>query len=79
MVQDLFAPPYGYSWQPAADPTGNGLQSSELVHRAEDGTITRSRFFSQVLNTAGLRFVDLSSGESSGAFFRDANGKLVIA
>lgn len=79
-VQSLNAPPFGYSWQPADDPTGNGLQSKELVHRDESSVIRRSRFFEQVLNTSGLRFVDLGDpSDASNVYFRDSNGKIVIS
>ena len=78
-VNNLNAPPYGYSWQPAADPTGNDMQTKELVFRSEAGVVTGSGFYEQVHNTAGLRFVDMTgNGETSGAFERDSNGKLVI-
>lgn len=79
-VPTLNVPADGYSWVPCDDPTGNGLQSNELVHRDPDsGVITRSRFFEQIHNTSGLRFVDLGSADASGLFERDANGKIVIA
>lgn len=79
-VQDLNSPPFGYSWQPSSDPTGNDLQTKELVHRDESGVVLRSRFFEQVLNTSGLRFVDLSDpSDSSNIFLRDGSGKIVVA
>lgn len=80
-VPTLNVPVNGYSWVPADDPTGNGMQTNELVHRdPSTGVLTRSRFFEQIHNTAGLRFVDLSDpSDSSNLFERDGNGKIVIA
>jgi hypothetical protein len=62
---------------PAADPTGNGESTAQLVYKASDGTLHYPAFYIFLHNSAGLKAF-VSNGADTTAFETDTNGRLAV-
>lgn len=79
-MPSLLVPPNGLSLQSAADPTGNGQESAELIYRDPDtGEITRGRVWFQIHGGQKIREVRLGGVADDGVFELDNDGKIAIA
>jgi len=65
----LIVPLPGLSFVAANDPTGNGMESVEILFKDENGTLAHSGVYVQRHNSAGIRVVVVPAPHASGAYF----------
>ena len=65
---------------PAADPSGNGLESYQVYYTDNSGTMYGSGFYLQVHNTGGIRGYSVATGTGNGAVFElcTSNSTMVV-
>jgi hypothetical protein len=65
---------------PAADPSGNGMESYQVVYTDNSGTIYTSGFYLQVHNSAGIRGYSVAAPGGSSAVFEmcSSNSSMVV-
>lgn len=65
---------------PAADPSGNGLESYQVVYTDNSGNISTSGFYLQVHNSGGIRGYSTAAPSGSSATFEmcTSNSTMVV-
>jgi len=76
----LIDPLPGLSFVAASDPTGNGMESVEILFKDENGTLVHSGVYVQRHNSAGIRVVVVPAPHASGAYFElnSSNDQVVV-
>ena len=80
MAQDstITPAPAGASFQSWDDPTGNGQESSQLVFRNPDGSLSHSNIFLVRHGGQKLKLVRANAPADADAAFEVVDGKVVI-
>jgi len=65
---------------PVADPSGNGMESYQVVYTDNSGTVFTSGFYLQVHNSAGIRGYSVAAPGGSAATFEmcTSNSSMVV-
>jgi hypothetical protein len=70
----------GLYFIPASDPTGNGMESVEIIYRDDSGNMVHSGAYVQRHNSAGIRIVVGPAPHTSGTTFEldPSNDQIVV-